>query len=78
MKKLRRFVNAIAQFTNTWSIHRGFYKGKTMDVDQKSLFRNWPLITIFFIVHLSILVRCKTEGAVGAMCALLLIWPLDA
>ncbi len=45
---------------------------------KKSLLRNWPLIANFFIAHLSILVRCKTKGAVGAVCTLLGIWPLCA
>ncbi len=34
----------------------------------KSLFRDWQLIPNFFIAHLSILVRCKTKGAIGAVC----------
>ncbi len=29
--------------------------------------RNWQLILNFLIVHLPILVRCKTKGAVGAV-----------
>jgi hypothetical protein len=37
---------------------------------KKSLFRNWQLIPNLFIAHLPILVRCKTEGEVGAVCAL--------
>jgi hypothetical protein len=44
---------------------------------KKSLFRHWPLIPNFFIAHLSSLVRCKTKGAVRAVCALLRIWPLS-
>ncbi len=31
-----------------------------------------------FTIYFSILVRCKTIGAVGAVCALLRIWPLSA
>jgi hypothetical protein len=45
---------------------------------KKSLFRNSPLIPNFFIAHLSSLVRCKTKGAVRAVCALLRIWSLSA
>ncbi len=44
---------------------------KMKDGNQKSLFRNWHLIPNFFIMHLSILIRCKTEGAFGLICALL-------
>ncbi len=36
---------------------------------KKSLFRHWPLIPNFFIAYLSILVWCKTKGAVGAVWA---------
>jgi len=32
----------------------------------------------FFVAYFSILVRCKTKDAVGAVCALLRIWPLSA
>jgi hypothetical protein len=32
----------------------------------------------FFVAYFSILVRCKTKGAVGAVCASLRIWPLSA
>ncbi len=72
MNKLRRFDNTIAQctlvnasktvfaqFTNARSFHRGFYKWKMIDNDQKSLFRNWLLI-LKFLHCLPILVRCKT------------------
>jgi hypothetical protein len=45
---------------------------------KKSLFRHWPLIMNFFIAYFSFLVRCKTKGAVGAVCALLRIWTLSA
>jgi hypothetical protein len=54
-----------------------FTSEKKMDDNQKSLFRQWPLIMNFFVVHLSILVLCKTKGAVGFMCALLSIWLLN-
>jgi hypothetical protein len=43
-----------------------------------SLFRTWQLIPNFFIAHLPILVRCKTKGAVGAVCALPGNWKLNA
>ncbi len=78
LKKLRRFVNTIAQFTNAWSIHSGFYKWKTMDDDQKKFILQLAIDTKFFIAHLSILVRCKTTGAVRAVGALLRICPLSA
>ncbi len=45
---------------------------------KKSLFRNWQLIPSFFIAPLSILVRCKTKGAVRVVCALLCKWQLGA
>jgi hypothetical protein len=45
---------------------------------KKNSFRNWQLIPNFFIAHLPILVRCKTKGAVGKMCALLRNWQLGA
>jgi hypothetical protein len=54
-----------------------FTSEKTTDDNQKSLFRHWPLIMNFFEAHLSILVRCKTKGAVGVVCALLRIWLLS-
>jgi hypothetical protein len=46
---------------------------------KKSLFRHWPmpLILNFFIAYLSILVRFKTKGALGAVCALLHLWQLS-
>jgi hypothetical protein len=42
-KKLRRFVNTIAQFTNVLSIHSGFYKWKIIDDIKKvySAFGYW-------------------------------------
>jgi hypothetical protein len=78
MKKLRRFGNTIAQFTNAWSIHRGFYKQKKMDDDQKKLIPQLAVETEFFMAHLSILVRCKIKGTVRAVCTSLRIWPLSA
>ncbi len=60
-----------AQFTKMRSIHRGFYKRKIMDDDQKKIFCSWQLILNIFSVLLPILVGCKTKGAVGAACALL-------
>jgi hypothetical protein len=51
---------------------------KQLATNKKSLFRHWPLIMNFFVAYFSILVRCKTKGAVGAVCALLRIWPLSA
>jgi hypothetical protein len=55
-KKLRRFSNTIAQFTNVRSIHNGFLEVKIIDENKKlSLFRNWPFIPNFLIAHLSIL-----------------------
>jgi hypothetical protein len=40
------------------------------DDDKKSSFRHWQLILIVFIAPLPILVRCKTKGAAGAVCAI--------
>jgi hypothetical protein len=48
------------------------------DGNQKSLLHNWQFIPNFFIAHLPILVRCKTKGAVRALCALLSNWQLSA
>jgi hypothetical protein len=45
---------------------------------KKSFFRNWQLILNIFSVHLPVLERCKTKGAVGAVCALLRKWQLGA
>ncbi len=56
-----------AQFTQARSIHRGFYKWKTMDDYQKKFIPQ--LVQNIFIAHLPILVRCKTKGEVGAVCA---------
>ncbi len=53
IKKLGRFVNTIAQFTNAKSIHSGFYKWKMMDDDQKKFILQWPLMPNVFIEHLS-------------------------
>jgi hypothetical protein len=46
--------------------------------NKKVLFRKGQLIPNFFIVHLPILVRCKTKGAFRALCALLRNWQLGA
>jgi hypothetical protein len=73
LKKLRHFVTQFAKFTNAWSIHRGFYKLKTMGDDQKKFILQLAIDTKFFIAHLSILVQCETIGAVRAVCALLRI-----
>jgi hypothetical protein len=42
----------------------------------KKRFRHWPYIMNFFVAYFSILVRCKTKGAVGAVCSLVQIWLL--
>jgi hypothetical protein len=42
-EEMEELCKTIAQFTNAWSIHRGFFQVKTMDDDKKSLFRNWQL-----------------------------------
>ncbi len=39
-----------------------FTSKKMINDNQKSWFRNWPLISNFFIAHLSIRVRCKTKS----------------
>jgi hypothetical protein len=76
IKKLRQ--NTKAQFTTRGVFTAAFTSEKRWMTIKKSLFRIWPLILNFFIAHLSILVRCKTKGAVGALCALPHIWPLRA
>jgi hypothetical protein len=48
IKKLRRFVNTIAHFTNARSIHSGFYKWKTMDDNKKKLIAQMVIDTKFF------------------------------
>jgi hypothetical protein len=48
MKKLRRFINTIAQFTNMQSIHRGFFKLKMMDDDQKKCIPQLAIDNEFF------------------------------
>ncbi len=55
-----------------------FTSEKRLMTIKKSLFRHWPLIMNFFVAYFSILVRCKTKGAAGAVCALLRILPLMA
>ncbi len=52
-----------------------FTSEKWLMTIKKSLFRHWPLIMNFFAVYFSILVRCKTKGAGGVVCALLRICP---
>jgi hypothetical protein len=44
----------------------------------KKVFPQLAINTEFFIMHLSILVRSKTEDAVGTVCTLLRNWPLGA
>jgi hypothetical protein len=58
------------QFTKAASIHLGICEKRWMTI-KKISFRNWKLIQNFFIAYLLILVRCKTKGADGAVCALL-------
>ncbi len=53
-----------------------FTSEKQLMAIKKSLFCHWPLIMNFFVAYFSILVGCKTKGTVGAVCALLRIWPL--
>ncbi len=48
IKKLKRFVNTIAQFTNARSILSGFYKWKTMDNNQKKIIPQLSIDTKFF------------------------------
>ncbi len=55
-----------------------FTSEEQMITIKKCLFRHWPLIMNFFVAYFSILVRCKTNGAIGAVCAFLRIWPLSA
>jgi hypothetical protein len=42
----------------------------TMKDDYKKSLLLWQLIPNFFIMPLPILVRCKTKGAAGAVCAM--------
>jgi hypothetical protein len=55
-----------------------FTSEKRLMTIKKSLFRHWALIMNYLIAYFSILVRCKTKGTVGAVCALLGICPLSA
>jgi hypothetical protein len=49
-----------------------------MDDDQKKFIPKLAIDTeFFFIAHLPNLVRCKTKGAVGALCTLPRNWQLD-
>jgi hypothetical protein len=73
--KLSHFINTIAQLNKYAELSSRLLQVKNDGWQKKGLFRNWPLIQNFFIAYLSILVRCKTKGAVGAVCALLRIWP---
>jgi hypothetical protein len=66
-----------AQFTNVQSIHSAFYKWKTMNDNEKQFIPALAIENEFFVVHLSILVQCKTKGAVRVVCTLLHIWPLS-
>jgi hypothetical protein len=45
---------------------------------KKSAFRKLAIDTEFLHLEFSILLRCKTKGAVGAVCALLCNWQLSA
>ena len=47
-KKLRRFVNTIAQFTNVRSIHSGFHKWKAIDDNKKKFILHLAIDTEFF------------------------------
>ncbi len=53
-----------AQFTKMQSIHPGFYKFEMKDKNNKKFLLKLAIDSDFFIAHLPILVRCKTEGAV--------------
>ncbi len=44
-----------------------FTSEKRLMTIKKSLFRHWPLMKNFFLAYFSILVRCKTKGAVVAV-----------
>ncbi len=45
---MRRFVDTIVHFTNARIIYSGFYKGKTMDDNQKKFFPQLAIDTNFF------------------------------
>ncbi len=66
LHKLQRRGAFIAAFTSE----------KQWMTIQKSVFLNWRLIPTFFIAHMPILARCKTNGAVRAVWALLCNWQL--
>jgi hypothetical protein len=55
-----------------------FTSEKRLITIKKSFFRHLLLIMKFFVAYFSILVRCKTKGAVRVVCPLLRIWPLSA
>jgi hypothetical protein len=59
------------------SIHRGFYKKKTMYDNQKNLFRHWPLMQNFSIAYLQIHVRFKPKAQQSGV-RLTALWPLSA
>ncbi len=81
-KKWRRFLNTIAPWQMPVDTLSAIYKGAVHSSlllqvknngwrSKKSLFCNWQLIPNIFSAHLPILVRYKTKGSVGAVCALL-------
>jgi hypothetical protein len=47
VEKRRNWVTTIAQLTNARSIHRGFYKWKTMDEDKKKFISQLAIDTEF-------------------------------
>ena len=51
-KKLRRFFNTIAQFTNACSIHSAFYQWRMIDDNQKMFILHLAIEMIFFIARL--------------------------
>jgi hypothetical protein len=69
-EEIEAFVSTIAQLSIQVVAFTSENRWMTIE---KSLFCSWHLIPNFFIAHLLILVRYKTKGAVGAVCALLCI-----
>ncbi len=57
-------------FPKARKTHSGCSNWKMKDKDKKRSLRHWLLILNAFIAPLPILVRCKTKGAVGAVCAI--------
>jgi hypothetical protein len=81
-----RFVNTIApwqtqvrHFLRNSQRYGAFIAAFTSEkrwMTIKNKFRNWKFLPNIFSAHLPILVRCKTKGAIRAVCDLLGNWQL--